>query len=61
MEKYIKYLVLTSLVILLGCGVYVFERYIVPMSVLVVLVFFVVGAFAIGEKIVGKSFRFRTY
>ena len=61
MKKYFKYLVLTSLVILLGFGMYFFESNIIPVSVLVAWVFFVAGAFAIGEKIVGRLFRSRRY
>jgi len=58
--KYVKYLVLISLVILLGLGMRFFESYIIPMSIIVAWVFFVAGAFAIGEKIVGRFFKSST-
>ena len=63
MKKYAKYLVLSSLALLLGLGVYHLEllSYVVQMSELVAWVLFVAGAFAIGEKIVGRLFGSRTY
>ena len=60
MGKYVKYLVLISLAIILGIGVLFFESNIIPMSMIVAWVFFVAGAFAIGEKIVGRLFRSST-
>jgi hypothetical protein len=62
-KKYAKYLVLSSLALLLGLGVYHLEllSYVVQMSELVAWVLFVAGAFAIGEKIVGRLFGSRTY
>jgi hypothetical protein len=53
-KKHRKYLMLIALLILLGCGAYFFEGYIVPISELVVWVLFVAGAIALGEKIVGR-------
>ena len=52
MKKYVKYLVLGSLALLLGLGVHFFPGNIIPMSMIVAWVFFVAGAFAIGEKII---------
>ena len=46
--------------ILLGIGMPFFEGNIMPMSMIVAWVFFVAGAFAIGEKIVGKLFKSST-
>ncbi len=54
MKKYFKYLVLAALVILLGVGMYFFQSNIIPIAMIVTWVFFVAGAFAIAEKIVGR-------
>ena len=54
MKKYFKYLVLAALVILLGVGMYFFQSNIIPIAMIVTWVFFVAGAFAIGEKLVGR-------
>jgi hypothetical protein len=56
-KKYVKYLVLISLVILLGIGMHFFPSNIVPMSMLVAWVSFVAAAFAITEKIVSMFFK----
>jgi len=53
-KKYFKYLVLASLVILLGFGMYFFESNIIPISMIVAWVLLAAGAFAIVEKIVGR-------
>jgi hypothetical protein len=60
-KKYLKYLVLISFAILLGFGMRFFESNIIPMAMLVAWVFFVAGAIAVGEKIVGRLFKSRTY
>jgi hypothetical protein len=58
-KKHSKYLMLIALVILLGCGAYFFEGYIVPISELVVWVLIVAGTIAIGEKIFGRLWASR--
>jgi hypothetical membrane protein len=58
-KKYVKYLVLISLAILLGIGIHSFPTNIIPMSMLVAWVFFVAAAFAIAEKIVGRFSKSR--
>jgi len=52
--KYFKYLVLAALLILAGLGMLFFEDNIIPVSMIVVWVFVVSAAFAVGEKIVGR-------
>jgi hypothetical protein len=59
-QKYVKYLVLIALAVLLGLGLFFFQGNIIPMSMIVAWVLIVAGAFAIGETIVGRLSRSRT-